>query len=101
MNETHEIKLEKEDNENKLKLNKHKDEFRLDDLTRFLMYREMKELEPRIWTRDHHAITMPSICYPVNFTICGAHKFYNPSIVIFDSFLASNKIKILFFSPIQ
>jgi hypothetical protein len=80
------------------------DQFRINFLQRFQMYREMKEIEPRMWTREHHLMKMLSISFGINFTIYGIYKsyysFYNPSIGFMDSFLNSHKMKFILFSVV-
>ena len=66
---------------------------------RIIMYKEMRYIEPRMWTKEHHWIRMASIVFGMNFTIYGLwnfyYKFYVPSIGFFDSVMRSNKAKIL------
>lgn len=77
-------------------------EYQIDYSTRFKYYKELKEMEPRIWTRNHHSVRMLTNCCIINLTMYGLFKiyytYYIPEHGLLKSMLISNKMKILLIS---
>lgn len=96
------IKTDESENINKKQI--FPDQYKINFLQRFQMYKEMKEIESRIWTREHHMMKMLSISFGTNFSIYGIYKiyynFYNPCIGFINSLSNSHKMKLILFSVV-
>ena len=51
-------------------------QFNFSDSIRVKLYKEMKYIEPRIWSREHHLMRMLSLAFSVNFTIYSLWRIY-------------------------
>ena len=80
-------------------MNKEQD-YEFDHLQRFLLYKAMLAVEPRMWTREHHMLKMMINSFTINATIFTVYKIYyklyNPSIGFVESLMTSNKMKVWF-----
>lgn len=69
---------------------------------RFRLYKEMRNFEPRMWTRNHHLIRMATNCFVVNFTIYGIYNIYfnhyDSQVGFAESLFRSHRMKLWLFS---
>jgi hypothetical protein len=84
---------EEQSQSNKYKFNK-----KLSKARRMAMYRELKSIEPRMWTREHYLIKTGLTIFALNFSLYGLwtiyYKHYRSEYKFFGSISRSTMAKL-------